>query len=810
MRKSNDIKKPLILAFLSVFVVSSLVAFYTMTPPESKELAVGGGPGTINQLSPWHTADGAVQLASSTADLLIPSLANCDTIDTDGDGRFECGTDGGGGGSATTTWGSIIGTLADQTDLQDELDTIPLSASTTEWHNFHTTPSGRITAGTGIDWTGNTLDVTVVDTNTTYTAGDALTLTGTDFDFDGGATPSGDLGGTWASPSVDDDSHAHTGTTLSGIDISSDTNLSGDTEIVLTGDALSIASNIARDTELHSAVTLAGTLDYITLSGQQITRNAIDLVADVTGILPVSNGGLGTSTAPSLGQVLLGNGSGGYNLVATSSLGISGGGGSSDTNWSFLSATSEVATATSTAGVRAAFVTATSTTATSTFSGPVQIGATAGNNLFKITANTDYSASNSVGGMMNVNCTNNTGSCFVAYTNAASSNGNLFGIRVDNTGFAHSALRLDYDGSGDAFTAVGTASTSNAISASNTGVDHTITSAYTGSTPDKGPLNLTSTNSLGSVFQVTGNPLALGVGKITHNDTGDADSSILSLAASDTGYLGQGIFLNMETVASTTQKILNLRADSSEKLTLLADGRFGIGDSSPSSLLTVGADAFQVNSSGQVVAGTWAASDIDISDYTNLAGDTEIVLTGDALSIASTIARDSELPDALSDLSFDVGSVDTTEFGYLDGVTSAIQTQLSGKFGTAGRSLTSSGVTVDADAELYTDTKCIYFEDPAADDDFKSIWANKSAGNYTITEIWGESDQTVAFDLQIDDGTPADVNGTDISPAAGEAEDTSLSGDTTLAADEELDLAITSVTNTPTWLSVCWTYTKND
>ncbi|MFA6354025.1 MAG: hypothetical protein WCW93_03785 [Candidatus Paceibacterota bacterium] len=37
-----------------------------------------------------------------------------------------------------------------------------------------------------------------------YTAGDALTLTGQDFDFDGGASPGGSLGGTWASPTIDD------------------------------------------------------------------------------------------------------------------------------------------------------------------------------------------------------------------------------------------------------------------------------------------------------------------------------------------------------------------------------------------------------------------------------------------------------------------------------------------------------------------------------------------------------------------------------------------------------------------------------
>ena len=39
----------------------------------------------------------------------------------------------------------------------------------------------------------------------------------------------------------------------------------------------------------HDAVTLTGTPDYITLSGQEITRNQIDLTADVTGVLPSAN-----------------------------------------------------------------------------------------------------------------------------------------------------------------------------------------------------------------------------------------------------------------------------------------------------------------------------------------------------------------------------------------------------------------------------------------------------------------------------------------------------------------------------------------
>jgi len=43
------------------------------------------------------------------------------------------------------------------------------------------------------------------------------------------------------------------------------------------------------DTLTSTDVTLAGTLDYITLSGQTITRNAIDLTTDVTGVLPIGN-----------------------------------------------------------------------------------------------------------------------------------------------------------------------------------------------------------------------------------------------------------------------------------------------------------------------------------------------------------------------------------------------------------------------------------------------------------------------------------------------------------------------------------------
>ena len=66
------------------------------------------------------------------------------------------------------------------------------------------------------------------------------------------------------------------------------------------------------------------------------------------------------------------------------------------------------------------------------------------------------------------------------------------------------------------------------------------------------------------------------------------------------------------------------------------------------------------------------------------------------------------------------------------------------------------------------------------------------------------------MDLAVDDGTVADVNGTDLVCDSTPAEDESMGGDATLADGDRLDLLVTSVSGTPTWVSICWTYQFDD
>ncbi len=83
-----------------------------------------------------------------------------------------------------------------------------------------------------------------------------------------------------------------------------------------------IQGNVSGSGSLTSVDVSAGTTGFSFSGGPVTTSGTITL----GGILNIANGGTGTSTAPSYGQILLGNASGTYDLVSTSTLGIVSGG----------------------------------------------------------------------------------------------------------------------------------------------------------------------------------------------------------------------------------------------------------------------------------------------------------------------------------------------------------------------------------------------------------------------------------------------------------------------------------------------------
>ena len=104
-------------------------------------------------------------------------------------------------------------------------------------------------AGSFLTWTTGVFGCDT-DDNTTYTAGDGLTLTATDFDFDGGDTPQGELGGTWASPTLDDSVSVATWT-LAGATFTGNIDAGGATFFEIpngTGNTADDPGEIAHDT----------------------------------------------------------------------------------------------------------------------------------------------------------------------------------------------------------------------------------------------------------------------------------------------------------------------------------------------------------------------------------------------------------------------------------------------------------------------------------------------------------------------------------------------------------------------------------
>ena len=88
--------------------------------------------------------------------------------------------------------------------------------------------------------------------------------------------------------------------TASKVEVDASTLTIGGTALTKTD-----ADNVKNVSNTNSGdVTLSGTPDYITISNQVITRNQIDLANDVTGTLPVGNGGTGVTSMTNLKNAL--------------------------------------------------------------------------------------------------------------------------------------------------------------------------------------------------------------------------------------------------------------------------------------------------------------------------------------------------------------------------------------------------------------------------------------------------------------------------------------------------------------------------
>lgn len=203
---------------------------------------------------------------------------------------------------------------------------IPLSASTTEWSNFYTTPSTRITAGANCSWAGNTFNCTGgtssgLATSSPWTNGNLAYVTGLGTV---GSVATGTLTETVTGLELNATRALVGGSAIlaitSGYEIplsASTTQWSGfyntPSTRITAGNGLSWSGNTLTATSTHAAVTLSGALDYITLVGQDIVRGAIDLATDITGALGIANGGLGAAfTDPNADRLMFWDDSSGF------------------------------------------------------------------------------------------------------------------------------------------------------------------------------------------------------------------------------------------------------------------------------------------------------------------------------------------------------------------------------------------------------------------------------------------------------------------------------------------------------------------
>lgn len=466
--------------------------------------------------------------------------------------------------------------------------------------------------------------------------------------------------------------------------------LTDDTDAATTRVTLGVD---AAGTDNSTDVTLTGAPDYVTISGQELTRGLIDLTADVAGDLPITEGGTGQSSAQAAIDALTQVAGATDEYVYTKDTA------SGNAVWKASSETNNLEVLTS--GIADNEMPVGTGVNTVTYIGMPSGGTngcsgSADKPLYNVTTHTwtcgaDAGAG---GGMTSWTLVGDTG------TTQTITDGNTVtiagdGVGIDTADSATDTLTISYvalDAEAENEGVLDLQDLQGAVTDGQVPNDITIDLATLATALENNGANCTagsyplgvdasgvaeactdatteidsaiSALSLGTISTQTASSVAITGGSIT----GITD---LTIADGGTGQSTAQAAINALTqVAGATDEYVYTKDTASGNAVWKAATGAGSETNSLETTITGIADT-------EIFVGDGA----DSGAFVTLSGDATLANTG-ALSLGTGVVQDNEIDYTavtLADLTFDVGSVSTTEFGYLNGVTSAIQTQLGSK-----------------------------------------------------------------------------------------------------------------------------------